>query len=773
MIFGILTLITALCISAVAIYYSVAGLVAIFAAAAVPIMIMGGTLEIAKLVTAVWLHKYWDRATWWLKSYLSIAVVVLMFITSMGIFGFLSKAHIEQTSASEESIARVESIISEIDRQNAIVTRSNTRIGQLENSETGADATIQTQIDKEQGRIDLAFERIQPAIAQQNQTITDARATDTNRTKPYEDQLTSIQAEVLRLEQSAREYESKISTLEADTSAVQPLLDSINDIEAEIIRVTNQLQSSEKDQIRAGQAIIGVSSDGAFGGNTRRALVAWVEAQRARITQVQLDVSQLRQDSTTQVDAERTRLAAIVKDIRTTQIPALKDRELTMLAKIDEVRQTESPVIQTARDEIQRLRASAESQVAQSQVLIERLRSQLGDVGNANELEADIDAQQDRIKLANTEIDTLTEEKIVLEAEYRKLEAEVGPIKYIAEFVYGESADSNMLEEAVRWVIIIIIFVFDPLAVLLLIAAQYTFEFRRKELEDDDGERLRLEQAEYERARAQAIVDNVPPDIATPTPPAEEEKEQVNEQSDTIDDGQPQFIGDTTEGTGEDNKGEAAWFDREAVEEPNGDDAARAYTVGGGDAGRVEPTEQDYGLDNLTNWNEWVEKANAEAEANPEVDFDPGAFDRPLEVFTDDFGDIETLEKQVLATPVINLNADMLPPKDIPDTANRMFYPEELKEEPKKKLKSPAELVLDAEYELKEQDDAFVTARADWEVANPEVSREAWKDAFSKGEIDSLPWETPVQADNYNTSEGYQQNAEQSESTLFNKLSKK
>ena len=730
MIFGILTLITALCISAVAIYYSVAGLVAIFAAAAVPIMIMGGTLEIAKLVTAVWLHKYWDRAAWWLKSYLSIAVVVLMFITSMGIFGFLSKAHIEQTSASEESVARVESITAEIDRQVAIVTRSNTRIGQLENSETGADATIQTQIDKEQGRIDLAFERIQPAIAQQNQTITDARATDTNRTKPYEDQLTSIQAEVLRLEQSAREYESKISTLEADTSAVQPLLDSINDIEAEIIRVTNQLQSSEKDQIRAGQAIIGVSSDGAFGGNTRRALVAWVEAQRARITQVQLDVSQLRQDSTAQIDAERSRLASVVKDIRTTQIPALKDRELTMLAKIDEVRQTESPVIQTARDEIQRLRTSAESQVAQSQTLIERLRSQLGDVDNATELEADIDTQQDRIKLANIEIDTLTEEKIGLEAEYRKLEAEVGPIKYIAEFVYGESADSNMLEEAVRWVIIIIIFVFDPLAVLLLIAAQYTFDFRRKELEDDNGERLRLEQADFERARAQRIVDNVPPDIATPTPPAEEEKEQIDEQSNTNDDGQLPSTGDTTKGTGEDNKGEAAWFDRGAVEDANGDDAARAYTIGRDDAGRVESTEQDYRIDNL----------------DPKVDADP--------------------EQRIEPT---------LDETDIPDTANRMFYPEELDSKKKLALGLPEESNPNSRYyEDREQDDEWVTARADWEVANPEVSREAWKDAFSKGEIDSLPWETPVKADNYNSnSEGYQQNAEQSESTLFNKLSTK
>ena len=94
MFLAVLTLITALSISAVAIYYSVAGLVAIFAAAAVPIMIMGGTLEIGKLVTAVWLHRYWEKATWWLKTYLSIAVIVLMIITSMGIFGFLSKAHI-------------------------------------------------------------------------------------------------------------------------------------------------------------------------------------------------------------------------------------------------------------------------------------------------------------------------------------------------------------------------------------------------------------------------------------------------------------------------------------------------------------------------------------------------------------------------------------------------------------------------------------------------------------------------------------------------------
>ena len=66
MLFGLLTFFVALIISSVAIYYSVAGLVAIFAAAAVPIIIMGTALEVGKLVTAVWLHRYWSRATWWL-----------------------------------------------------------------------------------------------------------------------------------------------------------------------------------------------------------------------------------------------------------------------------------------------------------------------------------------------------------------------------------------------------------------------------------------------------------------------------------------------------------------------------------------------------------------------------------------------------------------------------------------------------------------------------------------------------------------------------------
>ena len=112
---------------------------------------------------------------------------------------------------------------------------------------------------------------------------------------------------------------------------------------------------------------------------------------------------------------------------------------------------------------------------------------------------------------------------------------------------------------------------------------------------------------------------------------------------------------------------------------------------------------------------------------------------------------------------------------DIPDTKNRMFYPEELEESKKKvELELPVELNPNIRYyEDREQDDAWVTDRAIWETNNPDEDRAAWRHAFETGEIDSLPWETTIESDNYNTQEGYQQNAEQSASTLFNKLSKK
>mgnify|MGYP005621857249 FL=1 len=488
MILGILVLLTALSISAVAIYYSVSGLVAIFAAAALPIMIMGGVLEIGKLVTAVWLHKYWNQAKWWLKSYLTIATVILMFITSMGIFGYLSKAHIEQTAAATEGVAQLDRIDEELVRQEAIIARAEQRILEAEASVGAGNTAIQEQIDKEQVRIDTAYTRIEPAIAEQNAIIQAARTSDSERTQPYEEQLTALDEELRRLDTQATQYESRIAQLSVDASAVDPVLAQIDSIQNSIVKVEGQLASRERDQIASAQRTIGANADGNAGPNTRRSADTWITQQRARIGELQAQVAQLRATAQSTVDTERTRLTNLVSNIRNTQTQAVKDRQLEVLATIDQVRNTESPVITKAREEVQRIRASADAQIAQSNTLIQSLRNSLT-VGKDAAVEATIAEQQQKIVLANNSIDTLTEQKYTLQTEYRKLEAEVGPVKYLAEFIYGDTADKDILEEAVRWVIITIIFVFDPLAVLLLIASQATFEMRRQE-------RLRLDSKE-------------------------------------------------------------------------------------------------------------------------------------------------------------------------------------------------------------------------------------------------------------------------------------
>ena len=91
-----LLFVVALSLSAIAAYYAVMGLVAIFAAAAIPIAIMGSLFEASKLVVASWLYQNWKEIPRLLKTYFTIALIVLMLLTSMGIFGFLSKAHLDQ-----------------------------------------------------------------------------------------------------------------------------------------------------------------------------------------------------------------------------------------------------------------------------------------------------------------------------------------------------------------------------------------------------------------------------------------------------------------------------------------------------------------------------------------------------------------------------------------------------------------------------------------------------------------------------------------------------
>ena len=134
MILAYLTLLTALAISGVAAYYSIIGLIAIFSASVIPIAVMGVVLETGKLVTAAWLYHYWKKVNVLLKTYLISAVFVLMFITSMGIFGFLSKAHIEQTSVSADNTLQIESIDSQITRQRTDINRAEKQLTLLDDA---------------------------------------------------------------------------------------------------------------------------------------------------------------------------------------------------------------------------------------------------------------------------------------------------------------------------------------------------------------------------------------------------------------------------------------------------------------------------------------------------------------------------------------------------------------------------------------------------------------------------------------------------------------
>ncbi len=132
-----------------------------------------------------------------------------------------------------------------------------------------------------------------------------------------------------------------------------------------------------------------------------------------------------------------------------------------------------------------------------------------------NALNAEIAAAQKRIEASNAEIQKINIEKAPIASKYRQIEAEVGPIKYIAALIYGDNPDTATLERAVRWVIILLIFVFDPLALMLVIAAisSYKWEFEKKKDEEekfvDTGSNgyLPLDETEKERGPLPSILD--------------------------------------------------------------------------------------------------------------------------------------------------------------------------------------------------------------------------------------------------------------------------
>jgi len=621
MALGILVLLSALSISAVAIYYSIAGLVAIFAAAAIPIMIMGTALEIGKLVTAVWLHKYWSKAKWWLRTYLAIAVAVLMFITSMGIFGYLSKAHIEQTSASIESVEKINQLDTEISRYKSIITRAEEKIESAENQGANKNNTIQDQIDREQKRIDTAYDRIQPLVIEQQSIIKD---------------------EIIRKDKKIEPYLTQVSNIDADLQTLSDLLNR-----------------RDSESIRRLQSIVGTRVDGTYGSRTAK-----------------------------QVENYRDGLIA---------------KRESILKTISQIEEKESPIIKAANEEIKRLRDIAEQEIADSNKVINKLRSEIGSVTPDNNTEV-IEENLLKIKNANAEIDVLTEEKYTIEAEYRKLEAEVGPIKYIAEFIYGEEADRDMLEEAVRWVIILIIFVFDPLAVLLLIASQYTFDFARN---NNRG----LAWRNYEQARAQKIVEN-----------SKVNEEEKDERKHSVAE---------NDGNDEPQQQEVKQEEKEEIVEPSPkieEPVSVQEALESEEPKEVEVEKKDSessveSKDDLDSWNEWVEAANKAAE---EEQKDGGML----------FGE------------------DNIKKNEIKDRA-----------------------ILVAKYE----DDAeWAKAKRKWKKENPESNIKDWKQAYITGRIHELPWAQYVEQEQrikpdlteVIEPEGYKQNAEQSDNSVWNKIRK-
>ena len=173
MLFIALLLLSALAVSTVAGYFSIVGLMAIFPAAAAPILAMGVVLEVAKLVTASWLYRYWNKTAFFMKSYFAIAVVILSVITSMGIFGFLSKAHLEHSVSTGDNTLQVARLDRRIENEQRRVTDAQTVLDQL-------DTTVQTLIDYDRIRGDdgaIATRESQaPEREQLNAAIDDAIA---------------------------------------------------------------------------------------------------------------------------------------------------------------------------------------------------------------------------------------------------------------------------------------------------------------------------------------------------------------------------------------------------------------------------------------------------------------------------------------------------------------------------------------------------------------------------------------------------------------------
>jgi hypothetical protein len=176
-----LLFLTAFVLSGIAAYYSVIGLIAIFSAAALPVAIMGGSLEAAKLVVASWLYRYWKSIPFLMKVYFTSALVILMIITSMGIFGFLSKAHSDQSLVGGDVQAKIAVYDEKIKTAKENIDANRKALRQMDEAvdqvmgrstdEKGADKAVALRRaqQKERGRLIAEIETYQKTISSLNE----------------------------------------------------------------------------------------------------------------------------------------------------------------------------------------------------------------------------------------------------------------------------------------------------------------------------------------------------------------------------------------------------------------------------------------------------------------------------------------------------------------------------------------------------------------------------------------------------------------------------
>ena len=194
-----LLLISALSLSTIAAWYAIAGLIAIFAALPIPIMIMGGALEASKLVVASWLYTNWKQIPVLMKSYFTAALVVLMLLTSMGIFGYLSKAHLDQTLSTGDNTLQIELIEQKISREQQKITDSETVLKQL-------DGAVQALVDYDRIRGKdgaIAVRESQKAEREQLTKVIDTAA----------DSISTLQQEKLVLSKEQLQLEAEVGPI--------------------------------------------------------------------------------------------------------------------------------------------------------------------------------------------------------------------------------------------------------------------------------------------------------------------------------------------------------------------------------------------------------------------------------------------------------------------------------------------------------------------------------------------------------------------------------